>query len=222
MKKTVIQTMIITLLLICVFSHGNAQKQDSQQNLNYLKAGVGYFARISYVLDPIDEAPVTFNSDINSMHNGIAQTLEFGHKMKNGYTIGGRFKMGEIQMPYIYMDKRFWDKKYLEVYYIGELFFNYDFHFNKHVISPGAGFLLQYSHYSRSYFGTIKSVDGTLWGAWPEINERSSFEMGIGINLDYRYDFDNSLFCGIHIWGNTLYLIGPETISITPFLGVKF
>ena len=218
MKRTIL-TVAVTILMLSV---ADAQKTSDNQGRNYVTGGVGYFGEVLYYLSPLEEGPNEINPDINSIHGGIAQFLEFGHKMDNGYNIAGRFTMAEVKLPYYEIDQQFWNKEFSEIYYIVELVFNYDFAFGKHTLTPGSGLLFRHIYSSNAYFGTSDQVNGIMWVAAPDIEEITYNDIGLSLNLDYCYNFSTSFYAGVHLGSNIIMGIGIETITFSPLIGVRF
>ena len=211
MKK---KLMIFTLIIISY----NATAQDRKGGNSFIKFGYGYFLDISNAFYDYKDP----NSGLSPEKTvgGKALWVEGGYKLPNNIIVSANIMFASSK------------RQYIDIIYHGQnelifnqdyaVNFNYEFNLSKHhKFTPGFGFLFNIrSTTSASY--EIETNNGNIYFTNPHISETDDFEIGINLNLDYYYLFNNSLFVGARV--NTVYLlnIGLENFIFSPVLGVKF
>ena len=213
----------ITILFVLLFIHSalHVTAQEKKEARGYLKFGYGYFLHMFKAFDENIPDPYTGLKE-DYTPGGTALWIEGGYKLKNDIIISGNILYALVKKDYT--DILYQGNKYMETTQNYAINFSYEFGKNsKHKFSPGLGILFNiWTVYKAEYFIST-NPDGNIVITEMYVDGDPDYEMGIHLNLDYYYQFNNNFFIGARV--NTVYLFtvsSLESFVFSPVIGVKF
>ena len=201
MKKSI----LLYVLLLIPISNVNAQLIKEPRG--FLKFGTGYYLDVSRAFDDYQDS--TSGISPEKTVGGKTIWIEGGYKLPNNIIVSAHVMFASLKREYI--DLLYQGQKYMVFHQNYAVNFSYEFNSSgNHKFLTGFGLLYNIRSTAQADYG-VEIID--------EVDDQ---QLGINLNLDYYYQFENKFFIGARV--NTIYLIsiGLEGFVFSPIFGVKF
>ncbi|HOU01703.1 MAG TPA: hypothetical protein PLL94_02590 [Bacteroidales bacterium] len=216
-------------ILFALICNTSSAQNDSIYKF-YLTSGIGYFGDIIQFLDPGFNEPdyAKVNPAVRGkIHDGMNVWFRLGYNLKTGYIISGYCSMAAISYKINDPLALFWDEYLTDTYKIANVMFSKEIGKKKNRFSLGTGLVYRsYNHQDVDYpitpvYNQDNELIEVLMGL-PEPYNLKMNDLGLVLNLEYSYRFNNRFMLGLSCSTNLIFDIGFETISVSPFIGCIF
>jgi len=183
----------------------NNQKRDLS---NYFSGGIGYFANIG---------GMGFFENMSDVYHGNTIWFEMGRTMSNNFCIGFRAAYATttdvLDSDWLHFEGNLRPSVFMHFTFVLSRPFSIG---HNHKINIGSGFVLIRNHLISPH------VWFTNNRVYASLSSEQFWEMALDVTLDYRYEFKSGLFIGLRASNYIVWAMGPEGLTISPTIGVKF
>lgn len=216
--------LLFFLFTILIYLEGSSQEK---QDTFFLKTGLGYFADIEQALNPgFGDVPpnIQINPDVEGeIQRGFTLWVDFGYKLPStGFITSVSVALANTTYEYNDGLGIYWDFNQQGRYLLIDLAFGRNLAISRHEFVPYIG--ISYRHFFSSFadYDVGINQNGTPAPFFPTIIEAEFKDLGMSFKLDYNYLINHNLSFGIRAATNLVFVIGFESIIVSPFISLRF